>query len=198
MIKDIIKIFIDSYSKNWITPRDGNISYKPANQNNFLISPSGFRKQELKESDFINIEFCDTSWNQLNNKNLKPSGEINLHLEILKSVKKELCVIHLHPTYTIAAMYSGLNLSSIASEFPELSRYTRVASNTKKVPPLSEELAVECKNNLIFDQLNDYYKYDIVGIPFHGVVSIGQTIYHAYEHIERLEHISKIVLSCRN
>jgi len=29
MIKDIIEILKDSYKKNWITPRDGNISYKP-------------------------------------------------------------------------------------------------------------------------------------------------------------------------
>jgi len=197
MIKDIIKILIDSYNKNWITPRDGNISYKGANLNSFLITPSGLRKQELKESDFINIKFNDEDWIQSNNNILKPSGEVNLHYEILKSVKKELCVIHLHPTYSIAAMYSGLDLSTIASEFPELSRYTRVAKNAKKVPPLTKKLAKECKKNLIFDKLIDGYKYDIVGIPNHGVVSIGENIYSAFEHIERLEHICKIILSSK-
>jgi len=36
-------------------------------------------------------------------------------------------------------------------------------------------------------------QHDIVGITAHGVVSRGGTLYDAYEHIERLEHICKIV-----
>ena len=52
MINDIINILKDSYKKNWITPRDGNISYKSSDSNKFIITPSGLRKQDLKESDF--------------------------------------------------------------------------------------------------------------------------------------------------
>ena len=51
MINDIINILKESYKKNWITPRDGNISYKSSEANKFIITPSGLRKQELKKSD---------------------------------------------------------------------------------------------------------------------------------------------------
>ena len=198
MIHDIINILNDSYKKNWITPRDGNISYKSSGSNKFIITPSGLRKQELKESDFIEVEISDKGWKQLNNFNLKPSGEIELHYEILKSIKNDTCVIHLHPTHTISAMYAGFNLAKLAKSFPELSRYTQVANNTENVPPLSKDLALQCRSMLQFDNERYEFANDIVGIPNHGVVSIGSNAYDAYEHVERLEHIATIVLLSKN
>jgi len=194
MINDIISVLKEAYKKNFITPRDGNISYKPSGSNKFIITPSGLRKHELEKSDFIEIEISDSGWKQINNYDYKPSGEIELHYEILKSIKKNICVIHLHPTYTISAMYAGFNLPALAKSFPELSRYTNVADNTENVPPLSKELAIQCKSKLLFDHKRAEFINDIVGIPNHGVVSLGQNIYEAFEHIERLEHISSIVL----
>ena len=198
MINDIINILKDAYKKNWITPRDGNISYKHSGSNKFMITPSGLRKQDLKPSDLIEIEIIDKGWKQLNNFDQNPSGEIELHYEILKSIKNDICVIHLHPTYIISAMYAGLNLSALALSFPELSRYTQVADNTKNVPPLSKDLALECKSMLQFDNRRCEFINDIVGIPNHGTVSIGSNPYDAFEHVERLEHIATIVLLSKN
>jgi ribulose-5-phosphate 4-epimerase/fuculose-1-phosphate aldolase len=38
-------------------------------------------------------------------------------------------------------------------------------------------------------------KYDIVGYDRHGVVAVDTSPWRAFEHIERLEHICKIVLA---
>jgi L-fuculose-phosphate aldolase len=80
-----------------------------------------------------------------------------------------------------------LELSNLVTDYPEISRYTRVADNVGMVPPISEELAEQCILKLGEDK-------DIVGIKAHGAVSRGSTLYDAYEHTERLEHICKIVL----
>jgi L-fuculose-phosphate aldolase len=103
-------------------------------------------------------------------------------------------VVHLHPTYCVAAMHAGIDLSTIVNDFPELSRYTRVAKNVGDVPPISQELADRCHENL---KLDDYgnISYDIVGIKGHGVVAIDTSPWRAFEHIERLEHICQIVLA---
>jgi len=194
MIKDIIAVLKEAYKRNWITPRDGNISFKNSGSNNFFITPSGLRKQNLNESDFIELEIINNGWNQINNLNLKPSGEIQLHYELLKSVNLDFCVIHLHPTYTISAMYSGIDLSTLSEDFPELSRYTKIAKNTEIVPPLSKNLAFQCKANLAYDNNINEFRNNIVGIPNHGIVSIGADVYEAFEHVERLEHIASIVL----
>jgi ribulose-5-phosphate 4-epimerase/fuculose-1-phosphate aldolase len=194
MIENIISLLKDAYKRNWITPRDGNISYKSHGSSNFLITPSGLRKQDLKESDFIELEINNDGWKQLNNFHLKPSGEIELHYELLKCVKNDICVVHLHPTNIIAAMYRGIDLSSLSLDFPELSRYTKIAKNTEIVPPLSKNLALQCKSNLIFDNNKNEFHNNIVGIPNHGIVSIGKDVYDAFEHVERLEHIASIIL----
>ena len=197
MISDIISVLKESYKRNWITSRDGNISYKASGSNNFFITPSGQRKQNLTESDFIEIEINNNGWSQQNNFDFKPSGEIELHYELLKCVNKDICVIHLHPTHIIAAMHKGIDLSTLSADFPELSRYTKVAKNTEIVPPLSKALATQCKSNLIFDSKVDEFQNNIVGIPNHGIVSIGADVYDAFEHVERLEHIASIVLLSR-
>ena len=194
MIKDIISVLKDSYNRHWITPRDGNISFKSSGSNNFFITPSGLRKYDLKESDFIEVEINNDGWNQINNFNLKPSGEIELHYELLKCVNKDLCVVHLHPTNIIAAMYRGIDLSKLSLDFPELSRYTKVAKNTEIVAPLSKNLALQCALNLKYNKIKNEFQNNIVGIPNHGIVSIGKDVFDAFEHVERLEHIASIIL----
>jgi L-fuculose-phosphate aldolase len=103
-------------------------------------------------------------------------------------------VVHLHPTYCIAAMHAGIDLSTISASFTELNRYTRVAPNVLDVEPISQQLADQCHANLQLDD-KGFIGYDIVGIKGHGVVAIDVTPWRAYEHIERLEHICKIVLA---
>ena len=102
-------------------------------------------------------------------------------------------MIHLHPTYTVAAMHRGIELGTLVEKFPELGRYTRVGPNVSEVPPISQELADKTHEAMGLD-LDGNTKYDIVGIDGHGVVAIAETPWQAYEHIERLEHICKIVL----
>jgi len=130
--------------------------------------------------------------------NLKPSGEIPLHFGLQRNMGQHngevRVVVHVHPTYCVAAMHAGIDLSTVVNDFPELSRYTRVAPNVPEVPPISQELADQCFEKL---ELDDYgnIAYDIVGIKGHGVVAIDTSPWRAYEHIERLEHICKIVLA---
>jgi L-fuculose-phosphate aldolase len=130
--------------------------------------------------------------------NLKPSGELPLHLGLQRKMGQHnsdvRVVVHLHPTYCVAAMHAGIDLSTVVNDFPELSRYTRVAKNVGDVPPISQELADRCHENLWL-QKDGTIAYDIVGIKGHGVVAIDTSPWRAFEHIERLEHICQIVLA---
>jgi L-fuculose-phosphate aldolase len=130
--------------------------------------------------------------------NLKPSGELPLHFGLQREMGQHKddvrVVMHFHPTYCVAAMHAGINLSTIVNDFPELSRYTRVAPNVGDVKPISQELADQCHYRLELDDRGNI-AYDIVGIKGHGVVAIDSSPWRAFEHIERLEHICKIVLA---
>ena len=212
MLETICDIMVDAYKRNWITSRDGNVSIRHHDRDHFYITPSGVRKQTLQPDQFKKIGIETGYWGQPPtryhatkeleyteiSKNLKPSGELPLHFGLQKEMGQHTgevrVVVHVHPTYCIAAMHAGIDLSTVSSAFPELNRYTKVAPNVGDVPPISQELADQCHKQLQLDQ-DGNIAYDIVGIKGHGVVAIDTTPWRAYEHIERLEHICKIVLA---
>lgn len=209
MLETICETLVEAYKRNWITSRDGNVSIRHHDRDHFYITPSGVRKQTLQPDQFKKIGILKQPVNRYNwtelpysdiSKGLTPSGELPLHFGLQREMGQHKddvrVVVHLHPTYCVAAMHAGINLSSVAQDFPELSRYTKVAPNVPDVPPISQELADHCHQNLELDS-NGNISYDIVGIKGHGVVAIDTSPWRAFEHIERLEHICKIVLSSR-
>jgi ribulose-5-phosphate 4-epimerase/fuculose-1-phosphate aldolase len=214
MLETCCDILVDAYKRNWITSRDGNISIRHHDRDHFYVTPSGVRKQNMQPEMFKKIKIWRTinsgvgsavfnyNWEVIEQTdlsgNLEPSGEMPLHFGLQKELgqhKNDVrVVVHVHPTYCVAAMHAGIDLSTIVDDFPELSRYTKVAPNVGDVPPISQELGDACHRNLKLDK-DGNIAYDIVGIKGHGVVAIDSTPWRAYEHIERLEHICKIVLA---
>jgi len=205
MLETICETLVEAYRRNWITSRDGNVSIRHHDRDHFYITPSGVRKQTLQPDQFKKIGIVsDSLWQEQYytdiSANLKPSGELPLHFGLQRAMGQHRndvrVVVHLHPTYCVAAMHAGIDLSTVVNDFPELSRYTRVAPNVPDVPPISQELADQCHHNLQLDKNGNIY-YDIVGIKGHGVVAIDTSPWRAFEHIERLEHICKIVLASK-
>jgi len=212
MLETICDIMVDAYKRNWITSRDGNVSIRHHDRDHFYITPSGVRKQTLQPDQFKKIGIETGYWGQPPtryhaskeleysdiSKNLKPSGELPLHFGLQKEMGQHTgevrVVVHVHPTYCIAAMHAGIDLSTVSDAFPELNRYTKVAPNVGDVAPISQELADQCHKMLQLDNEGNI-AYDIVGIKGHGVVAIDTSPWRAFEHIERLEHICKIVLA---
>lgn len=203
MLETICETMVEAYRRNWITSRDGNVSIRHHDRDHFYITPSGVRKQTLQPDQFKKIKITGENWWEEMpytdiSANLRPSGEIPLHFGLQRAMGQHhddvRVVMHFHPTYCVAAMHAGIELGEIANDFPELSRYTKVAKNVPDVPPISQELADKCHQSL---ELNDegFINYDIVGIKGHGIVSIDTSPWRAFEHIERLEHICQIVLA---
>jgi len=209
MLETICDVMLDAYKRNWITSRDGNVSIRHHDRDHFYITPSGVRKQTLQPDQFKKIGILHQPINRWDyvqmpytdiSAQLRPSGELPLHFGLQKMMGQHhtevRVVVHLHPTYCIAAMHAGIDLRTVSAAFPELNRYTRVASNVGDVAPISQELADQCHTMLQLDNEGNI-AYDIVGIKGHGVVAIDTSPWRAYEHIERLEHICKIVLASK-
>ena len=210
MLETVCEIFKEAYGRGWITARDGNASVRYEEQDFFYITPSGVRKQFMQPEMFKKIgivrgvygqppvldftheilDYTDVS------ANLKPSGEFPMHFGLQKQINKPVrVVLHMHPTYTVAAMYKGINLQNLLHEFPELSRYTSIAPTVPEIEPITQELADATIESLEVHE--GLVKYDIVGYDRHGVVAVDTSPWRAFEHIERLEHICKIVLSAK-
>lgn len=208
MLETISDIFKEAYNRGWITARDGNASVRYDEQNYFYITPSGVRKQFLQPEMFKKIGIVEGVYGQPPvidythefldytdvSANLKPSGEFPMHFGLQKKITTPVrVVLHMHPTYTVAAMYKGIDLQKLLLEFPELSRYTSIAPTVPEIEPITQELADATFKSLELHE--GLVKYDIVGYDRHGVVAVDTSPWRAFEHIERLEHICKIILA---
>lgn len=180
------------YENNWITTRDGNISLVKANSKTFYITPSGWRKTIIHPEHILRMKMTESGV-ESKDSSAKPSGELEMHYLLQKDCKGTRAIVHAHPTFTIACMLRGFDLQKLSDKFPELSRYTRVGPTVPVLPVISTELAWATAENFYVDHKGKV-KYDIVGQAGHGVTAIAKDPWGAYEHIERLEHICKIVL----
>ena len=65
------------------------------------------------------------------------------------------------------------------------------------MPVISQQLADATIKNFALTN-NGNILYNIVGLDRHGVVAVDTSPWRAFEHIERLEHIARIVLASGN
>jgi len=210
MLDTICDVLRTAYEKGWISTRDGNASFRRKNEPFLYVTPSGVRKQHLNAEMLIKLGFTngyDSSsepWKYLERVDddyqrkiigLNPTGELPLHMLLQRNIPENRVVLHLHPTYIIAAMYAGYDLQQIAKEFPEINRYTRVGPTVQMIPPISKELALESVKAICLDEKTGQLEYDIIGLDRHGVVVVGKDAWTTLEHAERLEHICQIVLA---
>lgn len=196
MLETVSEIFCEAYKRNWITARDGNASIRWQDRQHFYCTPSGVRKQTLQPEQFKKLDLFGVEMPYTDiSKNLKPSGELPMHQQLQRKIVGEVrVVLHLHPTYSIAAMHKGIELNRLVEDFPELSRYTQVGPNVPLIPPVTKQLADHCVKNLGLHS-DGSLDYNVVGMVGHGVVAVDTSPWRAMEHIERLEHICKIVLA---
>lgn len=179
-----------AYAKGWITHRDGNISIRDVSGDGFWISQSGVIKAKLDAAQILHIGAGTLAAGGTPNG---VSGEFSLH----RLVQSELpsgfdTVLHLHPTYIVAAMFAGWDLRELSGQFPEVTRYTRVGRNVPALAATSEELALACA--AAFSPPLGEMPH-IVGLDRHGIVAIGRSAFDAFEHVERLEHVCQMVLA---
>ena len=191
MITAIGDVMRECYKRGWITTRDGNVSLRQEVANKIHITPTAVRKYLIYPETVDTLQIRDGHL-VLNDAD-DPSGELEMHWLLLKDAPETRCVLHVHSTNIVAAMFAGWSLPAAAAAFPEVYRYTRVGPNVPSLPAVSQELAEATATAFGID--NGIVDYDVVGQANHGVCAVGNSPWDAFEHIERLEHICQIVLN---
>jgi len=192
MITAIGDVMRECYKRGWITTRDGNCSLRKSGSDKIYITPSAVRKN-LIYPEFIQSLHILEDGTLATPKAENPSGELEMHWQLLKDAPKTRCVLHVHSTNIVAAMYAGWDLKNMSDQFPEIYRYTCVGPNVPVLPAVSQVLADSTSKALGLKE--GKLDYDVVGQGNHGVCAVGKNPWHAFEHIERLEHICQIVLN---
>ncbi len=182
------------YDRGFITTRDGNASLKRRDSKFLYITPSGWRKTILHPEHIVKLRFGEDRTLEIPDGE-KPSGELHMHYLLQRDHETTRAVLHAHPTHVVAAMYRGFSLRSIATEFPEIFRYTRVGPTVPTIPAITKELGEATSEAFGVRAGREALAFDVVGQANHGVTAVAKDPWAAYEHIERLDHVCQIVLA---
>lgn len=172
--KEVAKIMRRLYAQGLTTSSGGNVSFK--NENGFVfITASQTDKSCIKWKDII---VFDDNKNNITPK-LKPSMESGMHLKIYETRKDISAIVHSHPiyasSYAVAGSIPNTALTGEASLLLgkiSLSEYELMGT---------EKLAVEVANKL--------QDTDVCIMKNHGAISIGKSLFEAFDKMEVLEFV---------
>ena len=157
----------------------GNISIRtPDNPSNFLITPSGKKKDTLQPEDIVII---DKNGNVLEGA-YKPSIEHNMHIEIYEHRKDVNAIIHAHTIFSSAFAVARVDIPKLIEEYViAIGGEVKVA---KFAPAGSKELAENIVEGLGFRKA--------VLVANHGVVTCGKNLEDALNVLVSVEKTAQL------
>lgn len=164
------------YKRRYLVATSGNVSVKLDDQ--ILITPTATRKDRVKK-EFI--AECDMEGKPLN-PDLKPSSEIEMHLEAYRQRPDVKAIIHAHPPYCTACSMASISLTEML--LPELAIYIGPVPTVPYATPGTPELA-----NTVSPYLADHNAFLLMR---HGVLVLGKDLEDTFNRLEQLEYIAHV------
>lgn len=167
------------YSRGLTTCSGGNVSMR-FDENTVLITPSQIDKGTLKGKHIGVVN--------LKGENLTPefklSMETKMHLAVYNSRPDVKAVVHAHPA--IATSYAGSNVTI----------NTKISGESRALlgEPIFAPYALMGTKNLADIVAQAVKKGDVIIMENHGVLTVGENLFMAYDRMEVLEASAKISL----
>lgn len=167
------------YARQMIAGGDGNISCRDEN-GIIWITSAGKRKGDLTVEDIIGI----TLDGEVVQGQGVPSTETKMHLAAYRLCPQINAVVHAHPQVATAYTIAG-----IAFENEVLIESLPILGEVVTAPygrPSTEEVVAS---------LAPYIKeHPVILMANHGAVTMGSSLWEAYNRMETLEHVAKTCL----
>jgi len=167
------------YRQGLTTTSGGNISLRVSGDK-IAITPSATDKGKMnwKEVGIISVTGENLT------PQLKPSIELNLHLNIYRKLKDVMAIVHAHPVFSssFTAMKHEINTSLTAE--------ARAICGKPRLVPYALMGSTE-----LADVVSEYAeKADILLLENHGVLATGTDLLKAFDKLEVLENAAKMTL----
>lgn len=181
--RDLVEVGKRIHQKGWISSTDGNFSVK-LGDDLILTTPTGVHKGFISEDDLIVVDITGKKISGSRN----PSSELALHLQCYKQRPDVNAVIHAHPTLCVAFSVAGIDLAQCL--LPEVVFTLGSIPTANYAVPTTEEVPKSIELPI--------REYDAVILERHGSVTVGKTIFDAYNTLERMEHVAEITYHARS
>lgn len=174
------------YVQGFAAGSDGNLSTR-LDSERILITPSGFSKGHLEPEQLVTIDLDGRlipSYHPAR-RHLRPSSEMNMHLEAYRQRPDVQAVIHAHPPMAIACTVVGLGLDRCV--LPEVIYHLGSIPTAPYATPGTPEGA---------EAVRDLVKHhDALMVDRHGSLTLGADIYQALMRLEWIEQAARIMLA---
>lgn len=180
--EQIVRIGKMMYQKQFITASEGNISIRLDNDR-VIITPSGCRKGEMVPDDLVVIDF---DGKRITGK-YDASSEFGMHLGLYQDRPDIKACVHGHPPYATAFALTSQSLNEPV--LPEVELFVGPIAETKFAPPGTNAVALELKK---FSADHNAFI-----LKNHGLVTIGKDINQAFNRIETVEQLARILFLAR-
>lgn len=165
---------------------DGNLSTRLGAER-ILITPSGLDKGFLQPEQLVTVNLAGDVIPSSHpaRRHLKPSSEVNMHLEAYRQRPDVQAVIHAHPPMAIACTVAGIRLDR--SVLPEVIYNLGGIPTAPYATPGTPEGA---------DVVREFVRhYDAILLDRHGSLTLGTDILQALMRLEWIEHAAKVMLA---
>lgn len=136
-IRDLAAASVRLGELGFASSRGGNLSCR-ADDGCLLITPTGFRKKEVRPEDILVVRPDGSTWEA--RPGLKPSSEAPAHMHIMRSRPDVQAIIHAHPPVLTGFALAGVDILSKPIH-PELVIEVGPVINLDYTEPTSEKLA---------------------------------------------------------
>lgn len=181
--EEIVMVGKLMYERGLIVAADGNISAR-LDEQTILLTPSGLCKGMMIPDQLITIDMSGRKVGPETaaNRQLKPTSEITMHIEVYKQRPDVLGVVHAHPPHAIALSIAGISLADCM--VPEAIVGLGLTPTTPYANPASEENARAIREIIV--------GHDALVLERHGSLTVGRSPMDAFFRTETLEQIARI------
>ena len=175
---EVVKSVLSLFQKGLIGGTGGNVSARLPDQNEVLMTPSGFYKARLTQSDLVKI---DVKGNLLEGSS-RPSVEWRFHTAIYRSRSDVNAVIHSHSPVATGLALAGVKVGPVTYEAAVVLGKVPILPF---LPPGTDELAEAVANKI--------GRNPVVILKNHGPVAVGRSLLEAMSRIEVLEECATMI-----
>lgn len=179
--EELCKYARKTVSNKLVVGPGGNISARLDGK--MYLSPSGFALDEIEPEQWVEVDIESGS---VQDKGLRPSSEVLMHLYAYRVNPAIGAIAHTHPPYCIAFTLVERTLPVM---FPDQAALVGKTTYVPYVLPTTDKLA-----DAVAAEVNDY---STILLGNHGLVTTGRNLREAYYRTEVVEESAKIYLIAR-